>query len=238
MASEVARVLRTERPRRGAPEETRARLVGAAAELFNRHGYHRVDSNRIAHAAGYAAGTFYKHFAGKRDAFLAAWEAWVTSEWEAIGAELRVAPTREAAAARIVALVLRHHRRWRGLRASMTALVAEDPQVRAFHRAQRRRQLALLRGLRGEGVPAAGQTERDAVLLFTLERVCDAIASGEVRDLGLERARVVELVHQTVAAALAPGTGAVPAGGDLTARRTARRARARTSVARCPSSRR
>jgi AcrR family transcriptional regulator len=204
MSTDVARTLRRARPRRGAPEDTRARLVAAAAELFNRHGYHHTDSNRIARAAGYAAGTFYKHFADKGDAFLAAYEDWVTTEWDAIAGELGAARSRDAAAERIVALVLRHHTRWRGLRSSLSALLVEDAKVRAFHRAQRRRQLETLRSLRGDGAAPPGQTERDAVLLFTLERVCDAIACGEVRELGLDRERVMALVREKILAAIAP----------------------------------
>lgn len=202
--TDAARALRRARPRRGAPEDTRARLVAAAADQFNRNGYHRTDSNRIARAAGYAAGTFYKHFADKRAAFLAAYEDWVTTEWDAIGRELSGARSRVAAADRILALVLRHHERWRGLRASMTALLAEDPKVRAFHRAQRRRQLDLLGAMRAAAPGAIRTSEEDALLLFTLERVCDAIASGEADDLGLERERLLVLIRDAIAAALAP----------------------------------
>src|ERR1700733_4737197 len=64
------------RPRRGSPEQTRDRLVAAAAKLFNQTGYHGTDSNRIAKAAGYSAGVFYKHFNDKRAIFLAAYEGW------------------------------------------------------------------------------------------------------------------------------------------------------------------
>jgi AcrR family transcriptional regulator len=43
-----------------------AQVVAAAAELFNRDGWRRP-AGRIARAAGYAVGTFYKHFADKRE---------------------------------------------------------------------------------------------------------------------------------------------------------------------------
>ena len=76
------------RPRRGDPAETRQRLIAAAAKLFNRVGYHGTDSNRIAKEAGYSPGTFYKHFKEKRDIFLAAYEGWIVSEWEAFQVEL------------------------------------------------------------------------------------------------------------------------------------------------------
>jgi AcrR family transcriptional regulator len=206
-SSAAATRLRRRRPLRGAPEDTRARLVAAAADLFNRHGYHGTDSNRIARRAGYAAGTFYKHFSDKREILLAAYEAWVSEEWREIQRELASAGDAEDLAARIVALVLRHHRRWRGLRASLAALVAQDPEGRRFYRAQRRRQLELLRSLRERGGAPVRSAEEDAVLLFTLERVCDAVAGGEDRDLGLDQAELLGVVRAMIRNAL-PRPGA------------------------------
>jgi AcrR family transcriptional regulator len=213
VSTEPARELRRVRPRRGAPEDTRARLVAAAAAAFNRDGFHRVDSNRIAKEAGYSAGTFYKHFPDKRAAFLAAYEAWVTSEWTAIGHELATRRPRRELAGRILTLVLEHHRRWRGLRASMTALLVEDADVRAFHRQQRRRQLDLLAALRVTPASHDEETtprtiEDDALLLFTLERTCDAVASGESKDLGLDRARLLARLGTQIEDALAPAGAA------------------------------
>jgi AcrR family transcriptional regulator len=171
---------RPERPRRGTPAATRARLVAAAALVFNRDGYHGTDSNRLARAAGYAPATFYKHFPDKRTLFLAVYEAWVTAEWAAIERVLRTDAPSATRAARIVTMVVALHRRWRGLRAGLRALVATDPAARAFYRAQRRRQLSLVARLGG-----SARGEDAAVLLFTLERVADAIADGELHDLRL-----------------------------------------------------
>ena len=137
----IRRKSKTPRPLRGTPAQTRTRLVAAAAQVFNRSGYHGTDSNRIARAAGYSPGTFYKHFADKREIFLAAFQEWVDQEWGEVEREVAVTHDPEALARRIVDLTLRHHIRWRGLRASMLALVGTDPVVRRFHRAQRRRQL-------------------------------------------------------------------------------------------------
>ena len=47
-----ARHLVEPRRRRGSPDETRARLVAAAADEIERAGYHGTDTNRIARAAG------------------------------------------------------------------------------------------------------------------------------------------------------------------------------------------
>jgi AcrR family transcriptional regulator len=186
------------RPRRGRPAETRARLVAAAATVFNTDGYHGTDSNRLARAAGYAPATFYKHFANKRDAFLAAYEAWVTAEWAAVEAAVAAGGSPAVRAARIVDMTLALHRRWRGLRASLRALVATDPAVRAFYRRQRRRQLRMLAALRARSGGRRSR-EEDALLLFVLERVADAAADGELTDLRLSPRRTAALLRALVA---------------------------------------
>ena len=185
----------TARPRRGRPEDTRDRLIAAAAEVFNKSGYRGTDSNRLARAAGYAPATFYKHFPDKRAIFLAAYEAWVTAEWEAVESIVRARGERTLLAERLVDSTLARHRRWRGLRASLRALVAEDATARAFYRRQRRRQLRLLARLTSrDGRPRA----EHAVLLYTLERVCDALADGELADLGLTVDEVTRLLRERV----------------------------------------
>jgi AcrR family transcriptional regulator len=194
----------TARPRRGAPADTRCRRVAAAARVFNRDGFHGTDSNRIARAAGYAPGSFYKHFADKRAIFLEAWEAWVTAEWAAVETAIASGGDAAAVAARIVRVVLAHHRRWRRFRASMRALVGSDPVARRFHRRQRARQLRLLRELDVRAGRPPRAAEDDALLLLTLERVCDAAADGELRDLGLSTAAMVERLDGLVRARLGP----------------------------------
>jgi AcrR family transcriptional regulator len=195
--------LKAERRLRGTPEETRARLVAAAAELFNRDGYLATDSVRIARAAGYASGTFYKHFADKRAALLAAYESWVSAEWRAVEDEVAAGGTAREMAERIVQLVLESHVRWRGLRASLAAVVATDAEARRFHRDQRRRQLEMMSALRQRRSKRGRTAEQDAVLLFTLERTCDAVAAGELRDLALDRDATLAVLRQMLEDALA-----------------------------------
>jgi AcrR family transcriptional regulator len=197
------------RPLRGTAAATRTRLVAAAARVFNRAGYHGTDSNRLARAAGYAPGSFYKHFPDKRAIFLAAYADWVTAEWAAIEAVVRAGGTPAAMAPRLVEVLLSFHRRWRGFRSSMRALVATDPVVRRFYRRQRARQLEMLATLRG--APGAPPAADDALLLYTLERASDAIAEGEIGALGLSTAameqRLTTLVRDylTSAAQHRPG---------------------------------
>jgi AcrR family transcriptional regulator len=194
----VRRDMRRKRPPRGTPAETRARLVAAAATVFNRDGYHGTDSNRIARAAGYAPGTFYKHFPDKRVILLAAYEEWVTAEWAAVEKEVQAGGSAPTIAARIVDLVLGLHQRWRGLRSSLLSLVASDSAVRLFYRSQRRRQLHMLRQLRTALHGPPRSTADDAVLLFTLERTCDAVANGELRDLRVGLAPTTAVLRNIV----------------------------------------
>jgi AcrR family transcriptional regulator len=215
------------RPRRGNPEGTRERLVATAAEVLNRDGYFGTDSNALARAACYSPATFYKHFADKREILLAAYESWVAAEWRHIGDVLRgeSSPTeprsRETSAERsrrrrgdrgaavgrlaeeLTDWILAHHRRWRGLRASVLALVGSDPVVREFYVAQRRNQLELLEGMRRPGRSARGDREGDALLLFTFERACDALANGEAEALGLRAAPLRSLLVRLLTARLA-----------------------------------
>ena len=181
----AATTLASPRARRGDPESTRKRLVAAAAAVFEESGYQGTDSNAIARHAGYAPGTFYKHFPDKRGIFLAVYESWVTAEWAAIAPIVQSTESAAERARKLVALTVALHRSWRGFRASLRALVAWDPAVRAFHRKQRRRQLRTLAELRTRGARNAVSREADALLLFTMERACDALADGEAAALGL-----------------------------------------------------
>ena len=201
MASSLDKKLRSARPRRGAPAQTRERLIAAAAKLFNRDGYHGTDSNRIAHEAGYSTGVFYKHFKDKREIFLAAYETWVASEWKTVEAELAAGGTAEAIARRLVASAILFHTRWRGLRVSLHQLVFTDTEVRRFYRAQRRRQLDIMARLRASIGKRPRRREDDAIHLYMTERTYDALAHGETRELGLDRKAVIEaLVKLTVEA--------------------------------------
>lgn len=181
------------RPRRGTPDGTRQRLIAAAAEVFNRDGYFGTDSNAIARAAGYAPATFYKHFPDKRAVLLAAYEGWVATEWQEVEAVQTRVPAGQRAQA-LTAWVLGHHQRWRGLRASLFGLIGVDAVVRDFYVAQRNRQLDLLHALRDPRRRRAGDRERDALLLWSFERSCDAIANGEAEALGLDSVRVEALL--------------------------------------------
>jgi AcrR family transcriptional regulator len=155
-----------------------------------RRGEPRHDSNRIARAAGYSPGTFYKHFPHKKEIFLAAYERWVTSEWTALQdsvGDATAIPVRE-----LVQIVLENHRRWSTFRQSLAALAATDADVHRFRTTQREAQLPLVADLVARNAGYRPPPAHCLVLLLAFERVCDAIADGEVALLGLSEASVVE----------------------------------------------
>jgi AcrR family transcriptional regulator len=168
------------RPKRGTPDETRSRIVMAAARVFEERGYHGTDTNELARDAGYSPGTFYKHFADKRAVFLAVYEDWVTREWVDVTRSWSSAASRRDLAERVVDAVLLHHRSWPGFRASLRALVATDPVVRKFHREFRKKQVGYASGL-GARAPQAS-----ALTMLVLERIADALADGEAQSLGID----------------------------------------------------
>lgn len=197
----------SDRPLRGSPLQTRERLISAAASQFNRFGYRGTDSNTIAREAGYATGTFYKHFRDKREIFLAAYERWVAEEWKEVGSELSSMQRPKDTARRLVELSIRFHTEWRGLRASLMELVFSDSEARKFFRAQRRRQLDLMVELRCRFNLPPRSSEQDAIHLYMTERVFDAIGQGEIQALGLDKKAVIDSMVERVHALLEPGDG-------------------------------
>ena len=192
------------RPRRGTPDETHTRLVQAAAECFNRDGYDGTDSNKIAREAGYSPGTFYKHFTDKRQIFMAVYEDWVQKEWREVSSHVAAEGSVQSRAEQIVSMFLEHHRRWRGFRASLRALVSQDAEVRNFYRAQRRNQLGLMEKIRTD-LGNEGSRESDALLLYTMERTSDAIADGEPDSLQLNAEALRALLVDLLITRLTPG---------------------------------
>jgi AcrR family transcriptional regulator len=199
-----------------APEETRSKLVEAAGKLFNSVGYFGTDSNRIARAAGYAPGTFYVHFADKREIFLEVYRGWVDSEWRAIAAAIAPekgagarspslrSPSLRSQSLRIAQAVLRHHREWRMFRKSLRALTVTDERVHQARVAQRERQITQTAELlKARGVSQTPARIYANLLLF--EILCDAVADGDTATLGLKERDILARLAADVDALLEPG---------------------------------
>jgi AcrR family transcriptional regulator len=171
---------------------TRAALLHAAQAEFNAHGFEGTDTNRIARAAGFAPQTFYRHFEDKRAAFLAVYESWWKDEAAALEKAGGGGPPGSDAAARVT---LAFHTKWRGFRRALRHLAIVDPRVRAARAAARRAQIARIR----EFANQASRSDADlAAALLKAERICDAVAEGELADLGLSPTAAKALVAAAV----------------------------------------
>jgi AcrR family transcriptional regulator len=168
------------------PAATRARLLAAASREFNTRGYFGTDTNRIARRAGFAPQTFYRHFEDKIAIFLAVYDAWWRGESAALG-EALARPRSAAAAARIV---IAFHTDWRIFRRALRHLAIAEPRVRKARAAARSEQIARQRARAG-----TRRSEADMLgALLAAERLCDAVADGELDDLKLSRAAQMRLV--------------------------------------------
>lgn len=175
-----------------AANDTKVKLIAAAAAEFNNHGFAGTDTNRIARAAGFAPQTFYRHFADKTAIFIRVYEQWQHDEREKIAAAMRAVPENEAQALAIAETLLAAHREWAVFRRSLRLLALEDGRVRAARATSRRTQLLALGSDDGDHWPES------VAALMTVERLCDAAADREIDDLSIAREPWVRLVAKAL----------------------------------------
>jgi AcrR family transcriptional regulator len=156
---------------------TRDKLVRAALAEFRAHGFDGTDTNKIARRAGFAPQTFYRWFDDKVEVFMATYRAWEDAEAAVIDS-LR---DRKATLGELADAIVDHHRAYRLFRRSLHQLALSEPTVRRARAQSRLRQLDRLARWTGRPAPL----DAAAPLLLEIERLSDAIAEGELRDLGV-----------------------------------------------------
>jgi len=152
------------------------RLLDAAMAEFCEFGFDGTDSNKIARRAGFAPQTFYRWFKDKREIFLTLFQNWIDALY---AYDHLAAPLSDAER---IEIGIEIHRRYARFRESLRMLARDDDEIRQARTRSRRGQLAFVRGW------LAPLVVDDAdILLFCLEheRLCEAVASGELTDLGL-----------------------------------------------------
>jgi len=167
-------------PARRARTGTADKLVEAAASEFNELGFSGTDSNRIARRAGFAPQTFYRWFEDKTEIFIKVYELWQQQE---VGV-LRKLLAENASDARVVQACVAHHKAFLIFRRSLRQLSAENDKVRAARANSRLKQLAQITH-QAPG-PGDDDTADLAATLLQVERLADALAEGEFRDMGLD----------------------------------------------------
>ena len=171
---------------------TKDLLVEAAAAEFRERGFDGTDSNKIARRAGFAPQTFYRWFKDKTEIFVAVYRAWEEEERRFVGDLVR----RQAGDAAVIEAAVKHHRDYLHFRRSLRALSLQDPVVRKARAESRLRQVERIE--RG----ASDDLTRDdiAVRLLELERLSDALAEGEIADMGLDegaaRRRLLQILAE------------------------------------------
>jgi AcrR family transcriptional regulator len=115
--------------------DTRARLLGAAAELFAEHGVDAVSVDAVAEAAGRTSGAVYAHFGSKQGLLIALLDEWKHSLVTVIAAEFEIATTVEdrlrAVAANVIVDPSEQTRRMLLLEEELWLRAARDPEVAA-----------------------------------------------------------------------------------------------------------
>jgi AcrR family transcriptional regulator len=163
--------------RRGKGESgTGEKLIQAAVREFKAHGYSGTDTNRIAARAGFAPQTFYRHFKDKLEIFVAIYRRWEDEEAAVVASLVE----QDAGALALADAIVAHHRAYRLFRRSLRQLAVENAVVRAARAQSRLRQIENTIRLAGTGT-----RETVAPTLFQIERLADAVAEGEIADLGL-----------------------------------------------------
>jgi AcrR family transcriptional regulator len=173
--------------------DTSEKLLQAAAQEFNEHGFGGTDTNRIARRAGFSPQTFYRWFVNKEEIFVRTYERWTHEEFGALGKLL----ARSASDARLAEAIVAHHKAYLVFRRSLRQLSAENDVVRAARARSRLNQLGFVKSL-------SQKDSRDdaslAAMLLQTERLADALAEGEFRDMGLSKKAgekaLARLIHE------------------------------------------
>lgn len=147
----------------------RAALVEAAYAEFDERGYDDTNTNKIAQRAHYAPQTFYRHFADKLAIFRTVYERWAVDEKSLLD--------RAESNEDVINALIRHYERHRVFRRSARRLAVKDASV-AYVLARTRTEQLTAMASHCETFAALPSGEQ-VTILFTVEKLCDALADGE-----------------------------------------------------------
>ena len=80
-------------------QQTRARLLDAAGQVFARRGFHAATVDEVAEAAGYTKGAVYSNFANKDELFLALLDQRLAAQLQQVEALYAIESSEELLAA-------------------------------------------------------------------------------------------------------------------------------------------
>ena len=129
-------------------QQTRARLVEAALNVFAEQGYDHATVDEISIAAGYSKGAYYFHFNSKEDIFLELISNWIEEQNRRLGALGQARGSLAVALVETLESLLRYEGRehWRLLLPEIWAQSHRNARVRETIQAAYERWIALLEG--------------------------------------------------------------------------------------------
>lgn len=160
---------------------TRQALVEAAAVVFKSGGYFNTDTNAIARQAGYAPGSFYKHFSDKAAILLAVYETYAAEEWAGLAAAVAGLQKPIDRLKAGLSFLAGHHATWAQFRTDIRTVAALEPGVEAALAANRNRQLDALAEL--TGLSLRRDTARLVLIRTIAQRLSEAIEDGKAQGI-------------------------------------------------------
>jgi AcrR family transcriptional regulator len=193
-------------------EETRRRLLDAAARIFARRGYEAASVEEIAEVAGFTRGAFYSNFRDKDELFVAFLEERMQAEAAEMAAAARAADDWPARFAVLRARYVRSHSKDTAvLYAELQLAAARHPDLRRKLRALFERHLETIARIHadvcGESIPTRFRPAFVA-LFAAVEGIALQKASGHADEETAEAA--LGMIFDAVAPTLAPDSERVP----------------------------
>lgn len=121
---------KTRLTREQAREQTRTRLIDAAAEVFIEKGFHGGSVEEIVERAGYTRGAFYSNFEDKADLFLALFDRVTASQVAEVSAVVSSASSPAELLVRLRDRERRGERPWLILSTEFSLYAMRNPRVR------------------------------------------------------------------------------------------------------------
>lgn len=173
-------------------QQTRARIVGSAAQLFTQRGYDKVGIDDVMHHAGLTRGAFYAHFKSKSELYAESIGTAAQLAYQQLTAQLPRTPSRRQL---VEAYLSPEHRRGETGHCPLAFLATDisqrEPEVRAAYtqvfkgfieavgEGERARQQAIETAVLMIGAMAIGRALNDQPLVDELFSVCRARAGGQ-----------------------------------------------------------
>ena len=161
------------------PDFTRKQLKIAARREFNSVGYFSTDTNKIAKLAGYAPGSFYRHFKDKVDIFIEIYQDWHLEQMLEIERALFAGGSIEEMSDRLATIVINFYGNWKPLRAAARVLVISEERVAEFKTSRRTAVMQNIIALRTHLNLITLPEEKIILFLILIERLGDAVSDGE-----------------------------------------------------------